>query len=140
MTDSQRPPYEVEFYETTDGYQPARRWMRELAPTKRRALGRAIARVLAEEGVGVCRTEWGKNLGQGLCEFRLRDEINVAGASVHILLRVFFHAFGNKQIVLLHGYDKGEHPGERYQGEQIEIARKRLTDFLMRRRRVRGKR
>jgi hypothetical protein len=49
-----------------------------------------MARISAEQGVGVCRTEFGKNLGEGLCEFRLREETEFAGSPVRLLLRVFF--------------------------------------------------
>jgi phage-related protein len=136
---AKRPAYEIEFYETEDGDQPARRWMREeLTPTKRRAIGTAMNRILAEEGVNVCSSEWGKALGDGLYEFRLRDEIQEAGVSESILLRVFFHAFGDKIILLLGGYDKGEHPSSRRQQREIAEARRRLADFQARRRRRPG--
>ena len=133
---SRRPVYEIEFYETEDGDQPARRWMREeLTPTKRRAIGAAMNRILGQEGVNVCQTEWGKALGAGLYEFRLRDEIQEQGVTEKILLRVFFHPYGNKIILLLGGYDKGEHPSGRRQHREIAEARKRLADFLERQRR-----
>jgi phage-related protein len=125
-------PYELEFYETVDGDQPARRWMRELTPHKRRALGMAMNEVLAHMGVGVCETAWGKPLGQGLYEFRLRDDEESGG---RILLRVFFHPFADNHVLLLGGYDKGRHPSKRFQEEQIEQARRRLSAFLAARRR-----
>lgn len=132
---AKRPAYEIEFYETEDGDQPARRWMRDdLTPTKRRAIGAAMNRVLAEEGVNVCSSEWGKALGDGLYEFRLRDEVQEAGTSEKILLRVFFYAYGAKIILLLGGYDKGEHPSPRRQQQEIAEARRRLADFQARRR------
>lgn len=133
---ARRPVYEVEFYETEDGDQPARRWMKEeLTPTKRRAIGTAINRILGQEGITVCETEWGKALGAGLYEFRLRDEIHEHGTTQKILLRVFFHPYGNKIILLLGGYDKGEHPSSKRQQREIAEARKRLADFLERYRR-----
>jgi len=65
--------YELEFYEDVHGDQPVRRWLRDdLSPRKRRALGSAMQRVLQELGVGVCATEYGKQLGGGLFEFRPR--------------------------------------------------------------------
>ncbi|MGH2355274.1 MAG: hypothetical protein ACRDI2_03540 [Chloroflexota bacterium] len=96
-------------------------------------------RVLAEEGVGVCQTEWGKALGDGLYEFRLRDEIEREGESVKILLRVFFHPYGNKIILLLGGYDKEARPSSQYQQKQIAEARKRLNDFRQRQHRPKGR-
>src|SRR5205807_10358233 len=63
-------------------------------------------RVLQYLGVGVCSTEFGKQLGDGLFEFRLRRDLSEiapsrttpAGAksSERILLRVFCHAHGNR--------------------------------------------
>jgi hypothetical protein len=66
------PAWEIEFYEDERGDQPVRRWLRdELSPRKRRALGAAMRQVLQVVGVGVCGTEFGKQLGKGLFEFRL---------------------------------------------------------------------
>lgn len=70
------PTYELEFYEDEDGDSPVLRWLREeLTPTKRRAPGHAMNEVLQHLGVGVCGTEFGKQLGGGLFEFRLRRDI-----------------------------------------------------------------
>jgi DNA-binding XRE family transcriptional regulator len=105
--------YELEFYEDENGDVPVLRWLREeLTPTKRRALGHAMNEVLQLHGVGVCATKFGKQLGEGLFEFRLgRDlrEIAPDGEtdSGKILLRVFCHAHGNRLILLVGGYDKG---------------------------------
>jgi hypothetical protein len=43
-----------------------------------------------------------------------------------ILLRVFFHPHGNKLILLLSGYDKGERTSKAHQQEEIDAARKLL--------------
>jgi hypothetical protein len=69
------PPYELEFYEDNAGDEPARRWIKEdLTPMQRRAIGVAMHEILAYEGVNVCDTEFGKALGDGLYEFRLRHD------------------------------------------------------------------
>ena len=49
-----------------------------------------------------------------------------------ILLRVFCHAHGDRIVLLLAGYDKGERPSSRYQQEQIELARARLKAWKVR--------
>jgi putative component of toxin-antitoxin plasmid stabilization module len=49
-----------------------------------------------------------------------------------ILLRVFCHAHGDRIILLLGGYDKGERPSARHQQAQIELARTRLKDWKVR--------
>ncbi len=136
--------YTLEFYEDESGEQPVRRWLKEeLSPRKRRALGAAMNRVLQLHGVGVCGTEHGKQLGGGLFEFRLRgrDLAKVVpapgpgdAAEAKMLLRVFCHAYGNRIILLLAGYDKGEHPSPKRQDAEIALARSRLKDWQRRRR------
>lgn len=131
-------PHELEFYEDEKGDLPVLRWLREeLTPTKRRALGHAMNEVLQRLGVGVCGTEFGKQLGGGLFEFRLRRdlrEIAPAEASEggRILLRVFCHAHGDRLILLVGGYDKGEHPSPKRQNAEIGLARARLRDWRRR--------
>lgn len=147
MTDT---PYTLAFYEDERGEEPARRWIKEeLTPTQRRAIGVAMHEILAHEGVDVCNSEFGKALGGGLYEFRLRhdsEEIlarrrgikrlvnRVRGESGRILLRVFFHPHGKRMILLLGGYDKSRFTGKSRQQSEIATARTRLEDW---RRRVR---
>lgn len=141
-------PYTLEFYEDDSGDEPARRWIKEqLAPTQRRAIGVAMHEILAHEGIDVCQSEFGKALGDGLYEFRLRhsaEEIlarkgrarrvidTLRGKSQRILLRVFFHPHGDKLILLLGGYDKGRSPGKKRQQKEIDVARERLRDWRAR--------
>jgi hypothetical protein len=131
------PPYEVEFYEDASGYSAPHEWILSLSSSLRRALGVAMHEVLAFEGVDVCQTEFGKALGEGLFEFRLRhdaDEILGRKRPLHkrlypkekVLLRVFFHPHGKKLILLVGGYDKGRFPGNKRQQKEIEAARARL--------------
>ncbi len=147
-----KPPYTLEFYEDEAGDEPARRWMKdELTATQRRAIGVAMHEILAHEGVGVCNTEFGKPLNDGLYEFRLRhdaEEILARKGRVKamigklrprtskILLRVFFHPHGDKMILLLGGYDKGRFSSRKRQATEIATARQRLDSW---RRRQRGR-
>ena len=83
-------------------------------------------------------TNFGKALGYGLFEFRLdQDAAQVLARKgkvakseradeQKILLRVFCYAHGNRIVLLLGGYDKGERPSPRYQQTQIDLARSRL--------------
>ena len=68
--------------------------------------------ILQAEGLGVCRTAYGKQLGGGLFEFRLRHDAaeilrslgrtaRAESTSERILLRVFCHAYGDRIILLL---------------------------------------
>ena len=52
-----------------------------------------------------------------------------------MLLRVFCHAHGDKLILLLAGYDKGEDTSAKRQIEEIAVARSRLKDWQNRQRR-----
>lgn len=110
---------------------------------QRRAVGVALREILEVEGIGVCRTGYGKQLGDGLFEFRLRHDaaeiLQSLGKSARdepggerILLRVFCHAHGDRVILLLGGYDKGADPSKRRQQREISEARRRLSDHLRR--------
>jgi len=101
--------YAIECWEDEQGQRPVLEWIRG---------------VLGTMGIGVCGTQFGKQLGDGLCEFRLRYNLaelrhrfegtvapdDAPDSPEEILLRVFFHAYGDKIVLLLHGYDKGAEP------------------------------
>lgn len=138
-------PYQLDFFEDNDGDKPCLRWIKELAPAKRHAIGVAMEHVLQGQGVSVCDEKaWGKQLGAGVFEFRLmrkrryETKTKQKGRKVkkveQIGLRVFCHAYGDNRILLLHGYDKGEDPKGRRQQREIEIARKRLREWRSHRR------
>lgn len=136
--------FELRFYEDEHGRSPVLRWLREeLTPTQRRAIGVALAEILQAEGIGVCRTGYGKQLGDGLFEFRLRHDAAEILRSLgkparpephgeRILLRVFCHAHGNRIVLLLGGYDKGADPSPKRQQREIATARTRLADYRRR--------
>ena len=107
-------------------------------------MGVALFEILQHEGPDVVGTNFGKLIGGGIFEFRLdqdatqilrrkgkqaRPESSEPGK---ILLRVFCHAHGNRIILLLGGYDKGERSSRRHQQELIELARSRLKDWKTR--------
>jgi hypothetical protein len=111
-----------------------------LSLRKKQVLGAAMQKLLQHLGVGVCKTEFGKQLGGGLFEFRLRQDpgaiIDQKGRQVppeRILLRVFCHAYGDKVVLLLGGYDKGEDPSPKRQQHEIEEARRRLAAWKLER-------
>lgn len=98
--------------------------------------------MLARRGLGVVQTEYGKALGEGLYEFRVRwsaaeishkvDDLpsdDVGGPPEEIMLRIFFCTAGRKIILLLSGYDKARHPNARWQQREIAQARKHLTSY-----------
>lgn len=130
----------MEFYADQDGREPCRKWLDGLSESKRDALLAALTCVLAVLGPDVCESEWGKPLGAGLYEFRVRHTAEETAAMFAgeprggrkgqaIVLRVFFHPYGQKVILLLGGYDKGKEPSERRQQLKIETARSQLAQF-----------
>jgi hypothetical protein len=134
------PPYEIEFYVDDLGREPALAFMQSLTAFKRRAIGVALNEFLRYLGSDVVRTDFGKSLGGGLYEFRVDQDaeqiLRKAGKDPRpepeegkILLRVFFHPHGKKLILLLSGYDKGEHTSRAYQNAQIEEARRLLSHW-----------
>ena len=136
--------FRLEFFADEHGVSPVLRWLREeLTPTQRRAIGVALSEILQAEGVGVCRSGYGKQLGDGLFEFRLRHDAAEILQSLgkharpepggeRILLRVFCHAYGDRIVLLLGGYDKGTDPSSKRQQREIAVARRRLRDFQRR--------
>jgi hypothetical protein len=139
--------WQIEFYETPEERVPVEEWLESLSPTKRRAAAAGLEMILAVDGLAVCASPWGKHLGQGLFEFRLRhseQEVrNIRGArpisvsgqttpSEKVVLRFFCHACGHRVIVLLGAYDKGRDPSPKRQRQEIERARKRLREFKKR--------
>jgi hypothetical protein len=136
--------YELEFFAEDDGTKPVLAWVKnDLTPAQRRAGGTAMRRVLQANGVGVCSSPWGKQLGDGLFEFRVRltgrqmlregwAKPGSVDASERILLRVFCHAYGERLILLLGGYDKGSTPAKSRQASEIRLARARLRRHRVR--------
>lgn len=134
-------------FEADDGTVPFERFIGDLSDFKFVALDAAISQVLSVRGIDLVRTEWVKALGQGLHEFRVRhdaDEIarmfggdaqEVSGRPEKVMLRVFVHFYGNKVVLLLGGYDKGEDPKARRQQRKIAEARRLLAQFKERQRR-----
>jgi phage-related protein len=138
------PRYTLEFLEDEQGSEPVLDWLRRLTPSKRRAIGVAMFEILQFEGPHVVGTNFGKGLGGGIFEFRLdQDAAQIlarkgkqaraeTSETAKILLRVFCHAHGDRIILLLGAYDKGERPSSRHQQAQIELARTRLKDWKAR--------
>src|SRR3954451_998183 len=131
----------VEVYEAENGTVPYERFIGELNDLKFAALDAAVERVLAVRGLELARTEWLKALGGGLHEFRVRhqageirrmfggDAPNAGARRQRVLLRVFVHFYGDRVLLLLGGYDKGDDPKERRQQREINEAPKLLAAF-----------
>ncbi|WP_174442348.1 hypothetical protein [Demequina gelatinilytica] len=102
----------------------------------------AVEHVLERLGIDICQSEWGKALGDGLYEFRVRRSLQailseakmplpskVGGTDRPVLLRVFCTFHGQRAVLLLGGYDKGKDGSTRRQQGEIKRARKRLKTW-----------
>lgn len=153
------PPFSLEFFEDDNGRKPALEWIKnDLDVEKRRIIGLAMNEILQWEGSDVCDDEWGKNLGGGLCEFRVRhttEEILKRSRSPRsrrraalgliksvvkrkVLLRVFFHQDGDTLLIVLSGYDKGRFSSKRKQQNEINTARAYLRQWEERKKKGSG--
>lgn len=137
--------YTIEFYDDPEtGAQPVVAWMRSLTWYQRRAIGVALTEVLQRHGIDVCATEWGKQLGDGLFEFRVRHDAGEIIAmftnkepdnepdEARLALRVFCHAHGDRLVLLCAGYDKAADPSEKREDREIALARRRLREYRQR--------
>ena len=136
-TGKQTPPYELEFYRDENGREVVREWLRSLSLTQRQVLGAAMNAVLQHKGIGVCGSEFGRQLGGGLFEFRVRLDPKTVSEErglppEKILIRVFCHAHGERLVLLLGGYDKARDPSPKRQNSEIEQARHRLAAWKRR--------
>ena len=94
------------------------RFFTSLPEYEQAVLTAAIEHVLAVQGIDICAGEWGKPLGGGLYEFRIRRALRailseagvdagaVPGSDRSVLIRVFCTFHGDKIVLLHHGYDK----------------------------------
>ena len=118
------------------------RWYtRQLDKYEQAVLDAAIEFVLEVHGIAICKSEFGKSLGDGLYEFRVRQSLNAIrryadptttpdpGADKTVLLRVFVTFSGNKAVVLFHGLNKGKDSNEKRQQAEIKRARKLLRAY-----------
>ena len=128
-------PWDVEYND--DKFE---KFVESLPEYEQAVLFAAIDHVLAIAGIDICESEWGKALGDGLYEFRVRKSLNAilnaagvdkvedttSGNDQQVLLRVFCTFHGAKIVLLFHGYNKKKDPSERRQNKEIARARKAL--------------
>ncbi len=99
----------------------------------------AVREVLAVEGPAICESEWGKALGRGLYEFRIRKsldailktrgEAQMRGGRQPVLLRVFCAFARGQAVILLGGYDKGKDSSGSRQQREIAAERRVLAEW-----------
>ena len=135
----------AEFYEGPNGETPVETWVNNLSGVQFAALDAAIKYVLEPQGLGLASGKWLTALGGGVYEFRIRHSVSkiermyAATTAVQppakrepVLLRLFVHFYGQRIILLLHGYDKGADDSPRRQQKQIKEAARRLGEWKRR--------
>ncbi len=120
------------------------RFARSLHEYEQAILDTAIREVLAVEGLAICESEWGKALGRGLYEFRIRKSLDAIlkatgvartrGGKRAVLLRVFCAFERGRAVLLVGGYDKGKDPSGSRQRREIAAARRVLAEWKRQRR------
>lgn len=106
---------------------------------KQAVLRAAVETVLQEHGIDICSSGWGKSLGEGLYEFRVRKSLksilsaanlevpdSFAAPDRTVLLRVFCTFHGKRIVLLLNGYDKERDSSAKRQNREIAAARKQM--------------
>ena len=112
--------FEVEFYETEGGRQPAREFLMSL-DVKMRAKMTNIISILQENGYEL-REPYSKHLRDGIFELRAK-----VGSDISRVLYFFFY---DRRIVLTNGFIKKSGKTPR---REIELAERYRSDFLKRR-------
>ena len=111
--------WEIELYATVDGACPFEAWHRKLPAGKQVVIKESLQAQLVRRGTGVCSDDWGRALGGGLYELRMRQR--------RVLLRVFFAPIAERRLLVLGGLDKGRHA--KRQTAAIQACRNRLAEW-----------
>lgn len=112
-------PWRIELYETVNGACPFEAWHRRLSVDKQVVVKESVQAQLVRRGTGVCSDDWGRALGGGLFELRIRRH--------GVLLRIFFAPIAERGLLLLGGLDKGRQA--KRQTAAISVCRARLADW-----------
>jgi putative component of toxin-antitoxin plasmid stabilization module len=111
--------WEIELYATVDGACPFEAWHRKLPAGSQVVINESMQAQLVRRGTGVCSDDWGRALGGGLYELRMRQR--------GVLLRIFFAPNAERSLLVLGGLDKGRHA--KRQTAAIQACRDRLAEW-----------
>lgn len=140
----QDSPWAVEVWEDKFGHSPFWASYDKLDEYDQAVLDTVIEHLVSREGMNLISSEWGKALGQGLYEIRIRRDLtalinglNPQGsapptsrdAKRKVLLRIFCTFHGNRVVLLFHVYNKRKDPSDRRQQKEIARARNYLKAF-----------
>jgi putative component of toxin-antitoxin plasmid stabilization module len=102
-----------------DGACPFEAWHSKLSAGKQVVINESMQAQLVRRGTGVCSDDWGRALGGGLYELRMRQR--------GVLLRIFFAPIAERSLLVLGGLDKGRHA--KRQTAAIQACRARLAEW-----------
>lgn len=113
------PKFEVEFYETEKGDQPAKDFLLKLDKKMRAKMVSTIA-ILQDNGYEL-REPYSKHLSEGIFELRAKVGNDIT--------RVLYFFYVDKQIILTNGFIKKT---QKTPSGEIEKAKKYRADYLQR--------
>ena len=111
--------FEVEFYETADGNQPARNFLLSLDKKMRAKMSHMI--ILLQDNGFELREPYSKHLGNGLFELRAKIGSDIS--------RVLYFFYIGRRIILTNGYIK---KSQKTPVREIERAQRYRSDYLKR--------
>lgn len=120
----------LQVWQSPSGRAPFQVWYEKLNDHDQAVVEVALTKILQRFGQDIVSTEWGKPLGGGLYEFRIRRHLRSNGAKHHpVLFRIFCTFYGKKIVLLFQGYDKGKDPSRKRQEREVRTARKYLRQW-----------
>lgn len=140
MTDQRPTEWTIDVWEDPKtGQAPFKTWLMKADPYDQAVAIKVLEKVVQPLGMDICSTEWGKALGGGLYEIRIRTSLQSAETwgetdpepaedfnhNRTVLLRIFTTFHGSKIVLLFNAY-KGKDPSEKRQAKEIKKARKHL--------------
>lgn len=115
-------------YEGSDGSSPYLDWVLKTLNRKQNAcLQVVLSNYLFKYGNAKPDVKWLRDLGGGLHQLRVQG-LN-KNREKEVLLRVYLHFFGNKEILFLSGYDKLSDSSKVRQQKEINFARSILRKW-----------
>ena len=120
--------WKMVIYEDTTGHSPYAEWVRNsLNPVQLLCLNQVLSEYLFKFGNSNTKTKWLKDLSFGLYQLRVQKKDQFGRKQV--LLRIYLHFYGNREILFLSGYDKRLNPSQERQQSEIEFARQLLEKW-----------
>ncbi|WP_448073240.1 hypothetical protein [Georgenia yuyongxinii] len=141
MEDDRPTTWSIDVWEDSKtGKSPFDRSFAKLGQYEQAVVLEVIDKIVKRLGIDVCDTEWGKPLGDGLYEIRMRRSLQATSAwgqpdadsaqsgadGRSVLIRLFVTFHGERVVLLFQAYDKGRDPSTKRQEREVKAARKYL--------------